>query len=136
MHALDFKNRVELILHANDEYDFSLADRLLEKRKSGTPVAYLIGAAASSFYAEIMARIRKFPATSYLMCALVPLIPGSGIYYTMDFIRRGMLQEAYNKGMATAAIAGSMAVGVLLVSTGFRMWSVGKQNLRKKKAKA
>ena len=99
------------------------------------PVAYLLGAAASSFYAEIMARIRKFPATSYLMCALVPLIPGSGIYYTMDFIRRGMLQEAYDKGMATAAIAGSMAVGVLLVSTGFRMWSVWKNN-RKPKVKA
>ncbi len=75
-----------------------------------------------------MARIRKFPATSYLMCALVPLIPGSGIYYTMDFVRRGMLPEAYDKGMLTAAIAGSMAVGVLLVSTGFRMWGVWKKN--------
>lgn len=96
------------------------------------PVAYLFGAAASSFYAEIMARIRKFPATSYLMCALVPLIPGSGIYYTMDFIRRGMLPEAYDKGMATAAIAGSMAVGVLLVSTGFRMWSVWKHSRKQK----
>ena len=96
------------------------------------PIAYLFGAVASSFYAEIMARIRKFPATSYLMCALVPLIPGSGIYYTMDFIRRGMLSEAYSKGMTTAAIAGCMAVGVLLVSTGFRMWGVWKN--RKKKA--
>ncbi|MBQ1820477.1 MAG: threonine/serine exporter family protein [Clostridia bacterium] len=97
------------------------------------PIAYLFGAAASSLYAEIMARIRKFPATSYLMCALVPLIPGSGIYYTMDFIRRGVLSEAYAKGMTTAAIAGCMAVGVLLVSTMFRMWGVWKKN-RKKKA--
>ena len=99
------------------------------------PIAYLVAAAVSCFYAEIMARVRKFPATSYLMCALVPLIPGSGIYYTMDFIRRGMLGEAYNKGMLTAAIAGSMAVGVLLVSTGFRMWGVSKRNrdLRKKR---
>lgn len=98
------------------------------------PIAYLVAAAVSCFYAEIMARIRKFPATSYLMCALVPLIPGSGIYYTMDFIRRGMLSEAYDKGMLTAAIAGSMAVGVLLVSTGFRMWSVSIRNraLRKR----
>ena len=102
------------------------------------PIAYLIGAVVSAFYAEIMARIRKCPATSYLMCALVPLIPGSGIYYTMDFIRRGMLTEAYDKGMLTAAIAGSMAVGVLLASTGFRMWGVWKKNRavhsRKKKA--
>ena len=98
------------------------------------PIAYLIAAAVSCFYAEIMARIRKFPATSYLMCALVPLIPGSGIYYTMDFIRRGMLSEAYDKGMLTAAIAGSMAVGVLLVSTGFRMWGVWKKHRASRKA--
>ncbi len=88
------------------------------------PVAYLFAAVASALYAEIMARIRKFPATSYLMCALVPLIPGSGIYYTVDFIRRGMLSEAYDKGMATAMVAGAVAIGVLLVSTAFRMWSV------------
>ena len=92
------------------------------------PIAYLVAAAVSCFYAEIMARIRKFPATSYLMCALVPLIPGSGIYYTMDFIRQNKLADAYDRGMLTAAIAGSMAVGVLLVSTGFRMWSVSKRN--------
>lgn len=100
------------------------------------PIAYLIAAAVSCFYAEIMARIRKFPATSYLMCALVPLIPGSGIYYTTDFIRRGMLTEAYDKGMLTAAIAGSMAVGVLLVSTGFRMWGVWTKNRKPRKTRA
>ena len=98
------------------------------------PISYLIAAAASSLYAEIMARVRKFPATSYLLCALVPLIPGSGIYYTMDFIRRGMLPEAYDKGMLTAAIAGSIAVGMLLVSTGFRMWGVWLRNRRAKKS--
>ena len=90
------------------------------------PLSYLIAAAASSLYAEIMARIRKFPATSYLLCALVPLIPGGGIYYTMDYVRRGMLSEAWDKGMLTAAIAGSVAVGVLLISTAFRMIGVAK----------
>ncbi|MBO4849122.1 MAG: threonine/serine exporter family protein [Clostridia bacterium] len=95
------------------------------------PVSYLIAAACSSFYAEVMARIRKFPATSYLLCALVPLIPGAGIYYTTDFLRRGMLQAAYNKGLATAAIAGAVAVGVLLVSTVFRMWGVWKKSRKK-----
>lgn len=99
------------------------------------PACYLIAAAASSFYAEIMARIRKFPATSYLLCALVPLIPGAGIYYTTDYIRRGMTFEAYQKGLATAYIAGAMAIGVLLVSTGFRMWTVWKNHRRHKNEK-
>ena len=97
---------------------------LLMRAGLAEPASYLIAAAASSFYAEVMARIRKFPATSYLLCALVPLIPGAGIYYTMDFIRRGMTSEAYAKGLATAYIAGAMAIGVLLISTGFRMWGV------------
>ena len=96
------------------------------------PSCYLIAAAVSSLYAEILARIRKYPATSYLLCALVPLIPGAGIYYTMDYIRRGMAAEAYTKGMATAYIAGAMAVGVLLISTVFRMWGVWKRNRTKK----
>lgn len=101
---------------------------LLLKSGMKEPACYLIAAACSSFYAEIMARIRKFPATSYLLCALVPLIPGAGIYYTMDFIRRGMASAAYTKGMATAAIAGAMAIGVLLISTVFRMWGVWKKS--------
>ncbi|MBR5947557.1 MAG: threonine/serine exporter family protein [Clostridia bacterium] len=92
------------------------------------PISYLVAAAASSFYAEIMARVRKFPATSYLLSALVPLIPGAGIYYTTDFIRRGMGSEAWSKGLATAAIAGAVAVGVLISSTVFRMWGVYKKS--------
>ena len=98
------------------------------------PVCYLIAAAASSLYAEVMARLRKFPATGYLLCALVPLIPGAGIYYTMDHLRRGMMTEAYAKGMATASIAGAVAIGVLLVSTGFRMWSTWYYGRKRKRA--
>ena len=97
------------------------------------PSCYLVASAASSFYAEILARVRKFPATSYLLCALVPLIPGAGIYYTMDFIRRGMTAEAYSKGIATAAIAGCMAIGVLLISTVFRMWGEWKKSVKERK---
>lgn len=101
--------------------------------KLGMPEAscYLAAASAASFYAEIMARIRKYPATSYLTAALVPLIPGAGIYYTMDMVTRGDITGAWAKGTATAAIAGMIAVGVLLVSTAFRMWGVW----RKKQAR-
>ena len=95
------------------------------------PASYLIAAAVSSLYAEVMARIRKFPATSYLLCALVPLIPGAGIYYTTDFIRRGMTAEAYSKGLATAYIAGAMAIGVLLASTAVRMWFEALKRIKK-----
>ena len=87
-------------------------------------ISYLIASACVSFYAEIMARVRKYPAISYLLASLVPLIPGAGIYYTMSFAANGNMDSFLNKGAATAAIAASLAAGVLLVSTMFRMWGV------------
>ncbi len=89
---------------------------------------YFMSAAASSAYAEIMARIRKFPAISYLVVSVLPLIPGSGIYYSMNFAVRGEMDKFSSQGMHTIAITGSMAVGIILVSTAFRIYSVWKRN--------
>lgn len=85
-------------------------------------MGYFWGAVAASAYAEIMARIRKFPAISYLVISIFPLIPGSGVYYTMNYAVRGNMEQFASQGMYTAAIAGIMAVGILLVSTAVRVY--------------
>ena len=87
-------------------------------------LCYFFAAAFSSLYAEIMARIRKYPATSYLMASLVPLIPGSGVYYTVNAVANGDVSLFWEKGVSTVAIAGAMALAILLISTLFRMWKV------------
>ena len=43
--------------------------------------AMFIGSMFAAIYAEIMARVRKYPAISYLISCLLPLIPGSGIRF-------------------------------------------------------
>ena len=86
-------------------------------------LAYFWAALFSSVYSEIMARIRKFPAISYLVISVFPMIPGAGIYYTMNYAVRGEMDMFAAKGMQTAAIAGIMAVGILLGSTVFRMYA-------------
>ncbi len=82
-----------------------------------------IAALASAFYAEIMARVRKYPAISYLVISNIPLFPGSGVYYTMFYAVQGDMEAFANKGYETAAVAGAIALAVLLVSTCFRMWN-------------
>ena len=91
---------------------------------SGSDItAYFWSALVSSLYSEIMARIRKYPAISYLVVSIFPMIPGAGVYYTMNYAVQGDMEMFAQKGMHTAAIAGIMAVGILLGSTVFRMYS-------------
>ena len=91
-------------------------------------IAYFWAALGSSFYAEIMARVRKCPAIAYLVVAIFPLIPGAGVYYTMNYAVQGQMDTFAAKGMHTAATAGVIAVGILLASTVFRMWTLWKLN--------
>ena len=94
--------------------------------------AYFFSAVLISFYAEIMARIRKYPAISYLVISAFPLIPGAGVYYTMNHAVKREMELFADRGLHTIAIAGMLAVGILLASTIVRIWSVWSQNhLRK-----
>lgn len=96
----------------------------ITKQCSGNEVfSMFIAALASASYAEIMARIRKYPAISYLVISNIPLFPGSGVYYTMFYAVQGDMEAFANKGYETAAVAGAIALAMLLVSTCFRMWS-------------
>ncbi len=89
-------------------------------------LAYFFSALFSSVYSEIMARIRKYPAISYLVVSIFPMIPGAGVYYTMNYAVRGDMEMFASQGMHTAAIAGIMAVGILLGSSTFRMYTYWK----------
>ena len=88
--------------------------------------AYFWAAAFASAFSEVSARIRKCPAIAYLVISIFPLIPGAGVYYTMEHAVKGEMELFASKGMTTAAIAGAMAVGILLISTAVRLWSMRK----------
>ena len=83
-----------------------------------------LAAIAISAYSEIMSRIRKCPVTGYLLVAFFPLVPGGGIYYTMEYAINGETQQFIETGLHTLGVAGSLAVGVLLVSSAVRMWAI------------
>lgn len=102
---------------------------------SGSDIlAYFGAAVASAAYSEAMARIRKYPAISYLVVSIFPLIPGASIYYTTGYVVRGDMSGFASSGTHTIAIAGTIAVGILMVSTLVRLWGVWTQ--RNKKANA
>ena len=94
---------------------------IASKLGSGIIAANFWAALFASAYSEVMARIRKYPAISYLVVSIFPLLPGAGIYYTLRYTLENQIDQAMNKGLETVAIAGVMAVGILIVSTAVRM---------------
>ena len=77
---------------------------------------YFIVALIASLYAEIMARLLKTPTTTFIITALIPLIPGSSLYYTMSYAFQSDLEKFMHKGIYTLELASSLALGVIIAS--------------------
>ena len=73
---------------------------------------------ASSFavvYAELLARLLKTPATLFVVPAILPLVPGGALYYTMENVVHGRLDAARVYGQQTLIVALAIAAGISFV---------------------
>ena len=75
---------------------------------------------AISLFSEIMARLRRCPVTGYQLVALLPLVPGGGIYYAMRYCLAGDTERFLTTLLDTLGMAAALAVGVILASSLFR----------------
>ena len=95
---------------------------------------YFLATIAISIYAEIMARLYRSPVTVFLIVALLPLVPGGGIYYTMEYCIKGNIDMFIKEGLHTFFIAGALALGILVVSSMVRLFSRIRSSFRKPSA--
>ena len=84
-------------------------------------VQFFLATIATAIYSEIMARVCKKPVTGFQMVALLPLVPGGGIFYTMEYCVIGNNSMFIQTGLHTLGIAGALAMGILLVSSLVRL---------------
>ena len=69
----------------------------------------------SAAYAEITARRVRAPATLFLIPALIPLVPGSSLYYTMLALVQDNTAGVHSYGMLTVKWVIGIAAGISLV---------------------
>ena len=79
-------------------------------------LAMLVSTVIIGVLAEVFARCFKAPVISFLVPMLVPLIPGSDLYYTTSFLLRGQSAEFAQRGQSLLWQAGAIAFGIILVS--------------------
>jgi uncharacterized membrane protein YjjB (DUF3815 family) len=98
----------------------------------GSVTQFLMATVAAAVLSELFARIFKTPATIFLIVAILPMVPGGGIYYTLEALINGDMQLFVRQGMETAAAAGAIAVGCSLVSSVARIITLLRQQRQKK----
>lgn len=83
--------------------------------------SFFISSIIVSIYSEVLARVFKTPVTTFIICAILPLVPGAGMYYTMLETIHGNINKSLSTGLNTIIVAGTIAIGVVLVSSIIRL---------------
>ena len=84
---------------------------------AGDILSAFLAAAVIGFYSEIMARVRRCPVTGYLQVALLPLVPGAGIYHAMQYCVAGETQLFLSTLLHTLGFAAALSVGAMLITS-------------------
>lgn len=86
----------------------------------GEPIRYFLVALTVSLYSEIMARVLKTPTTTFITTALISLVPGGSLYYTMSYALMGNYTSFFTRGIHTLKLASALALGIIVAMTAVR----------------
>lgn len=83
----------------------------------------LAASMAATVYAEALARLAKSPAAIFLIGAIIPLVPGGQLYYTMNYAvaKNWGLFAMY--GQRTLITAMAVSGGIMMVSSVYRLYN-------------
>ena len=97
---------------------------LMESGIPGIPHRYFICACFIALYAEILARVLKTPATTFLIPAMIPHIPGSSLYKTMRFALYKEWMGCLSQAFYTIKLALALALGSAVILTVFNVAAI------------
>ncbi len=81
----------------------------------------LVATVLAAVVAELLARFTKAPSTVYIIPALIVLVPGGALYYTLSYLMQGDMAQFAVWGNKTVQIFLGIAVGLSLVSAIFQL---------------
>lgn len=82
----------------------------------GIFISNFVGAIAGAIYAEILARIFKTPTIEFSLSSVIPLAPGSFLYYAISSFINNDYSNAFDNMVKTLMIGFGIAAGMISVS--------------------
>lgn len=94
----------------------------------------LLGSLAAALIGEVLATKLRAPATIFLTVAVIPMVPGAGLYNTMLALVQGRPQDAAAAGSSTMLAAGGIALGLsIAASVAYAIRKARSANKRRRK---
>lgn len=78
-------------------------------------VASFLAVIVAVFMSRMLAVRMKCPITIFLLAAIIPLVPGAGIYYTAYYLVMNQLSLAAERGIGAVKVAFGIVVGIAFV---------------------
>ena len=94
-------------------------------------VRYLLAAAAVTAFSEIFARVEKTPATTFLAPGVIPLVPGSGLYSSMNYAMKEQWDLFAETALTTLELAAFIAIGIIAATSVFRICAALRATMKK-----
>lgn len=82
----------------------------------GSTLAFFLCGLLAGLLCELTARLKRMATTLFLISAIIPVVPGLGLYRTMMFVAAGDYPSALEAGIETLVGIGAIALG-LTIST-------------------
>lgn len=82
----------------------------------------LICASVTYIYSSILAVFTKVPAIIYILTGLLPVVPGSSLFYTMQNLVLGHYDLAKQYAITTIIITLGIACGIAVFSVGMNFY--------------
>ncbi|MBE6693678.1 MAG: threonine/serine exporter [Ruminococcaceae bacterium] len=76
----------------------------------------MLAAVVATVYCEVCARVTRAPAVIYIIPAMLPLVPGGALYYTINALVSGLYSDALGFGKQTLEIALGISCGFILTT--------------------
>jgi len=79
--------------------------------------AAFCGALTVAVLSHLLAVVRHCPLTVFLICGIIPLVPGGGIFWTAYYIVSNQLRQAATTGFTALKVTIAIAGGIIIAGT-------------------
>ncbi len=85
----------------------------------GSVLAYFLCGLMAGLLCELTARLKRMATTLFLISAIIPVVPGLGLYRTMMFVAANDYTAAIQMGTETLVGIGAIALGLTIATAVF-----------------